>query len=404
MSTFTKRAALSLTACAALTIPALAAPTKTAPTSKLTGVKTVQVTETVSVGDSKGTMLPQEVMTVKILSPSKVWITSTSLTKPADGKIAKPAVFVINGKTQYEYSGRSNKYVKSAAPAPGHDPDVHLVGLYSEANVPLLLGKTVTERHTTKIASKDMLNGKPMRLTTTSYPPEHTEDGKTMTFADKIWTDAKTGLPVRRSMFVTTAGKTLEEERIDFSGWVLNKSIAPAQFAWVPPADATVYVEPKLLAKGAIAPDFAAITPDGKTVHLSDYKGKPVILDFWATWCGPCQLSMPHLEKVYQQIKDKDVAVLGVCVWDQKDAYDKWVKEKQDTYHFQTAFDPAGRGDDSIAGKLYGVSGIPTQYIIDKDGKVMEANVGYDNNDHRLETALNKLGFAVSTDKTASAK
>ena len=140
---------------------------------------------------------------------------------------------------------------------------------------------------------------------------------------------------------------------------------------------------PKLLAVGTEAPDFAATTSDGKTVHLSDFKGKPVVLDFWSTWCGPCQMSMPHLEKVYQQVKDKEVTVLGVCVWDDKAAYDKWIIAKKGIYTFTTAFDPAGRTmDTSIASHLYNVSGIPTQYVIDKDGKIAASSVGYDENGH----------------------
>ncbi len=160
--------------------------------------------------------------------------------------------------------------------------------------------------------------------------------------------------------------------------------------------------EPVLLKPGTPAPDFAAQAPDGSLIHLSDFKGKPVILDFWSTWCGPCQASMPHLEKVYGQVKDQGVAVLGVCVWDQEPAYKTWLKEKKGVYTFPTAFDPAGRGPNSIAHKLYNVSGIPTQYIIDKDGNVAASLVGYDENDHRLEAALGKLGITVKN-QTAQA-
>ena len=157
---------------------------------------------------------------------------------------------------------------------------------------------------------------------------------------------------------------------------------------------------PALLAVGAAAPDFAATTPDGRTVHLSDFKGKPVVLDFWSTWCGPCQMSMPHLEKVYEQVKDKDVVVLGVCVWDDKPAYDKWITAKKGIYTFSTAYDPAGRDNGtSIASHLYHVSGIPTQYVIGKDGNVAASSVGYDEGDHRLETALSKLGVDIAVPK-----
>jgi peroxiredoxin len=153
---------------------------------------------------------------------------------------------------------------------------------------------------------------------------------------------------------------------------------------------------PVLLENGAVAPDFPATTPDGKTVHLSDYKGKPIVIDFWATWCGPCQQSMPHLNKVYKQVKDKDVVVLAVCVADTKEAYDKWVTTNKTTYDFPTAYDPAGRDVKNSSIALYHVSGIPTQFVIDKDGKIAASTVGYGGeDDHKLEAALVKLGVDI---------
>ncbi len=179
----------------------------------------------------------------------------------------------------------------------------------------------------------------------------------------------------------------------------VNAPLTAANFKFTLPPGAHLPTPPAppkpLLANGTPAPDFAAVALDGSTVHLSDYKGKTVVLDFWSTWCGPCQMSMPHLEKVYQQVKDKNVAVLGVCVFDDKAAYDKWVTDKKGTYDFPTAFDPAGRGRNSIASKLYHVSGIPTQYVIDKDGKIVASTVGYDEKGTELEDALKKQGAEI---------
>jgi len=150
---------------------------------------------------------------------------------------------------------------------------------------------------------------------------------------------------------------------------------------------------PALLKAGVPAPDFTAQKAGGGEVKLSDYRGKVVVLDFWATWCPPCQKSMPHLEEVHKALQGQDGVILAVCVWDTRQAFDSWLEANKTKYTYQLAFDPAGRGDNSIAGKLYNVSGIPTTYIIDREGKVVEAIVGYSEGDKRVEEALKKLGL-----------
>jgi thiol-disulfide isomerase/thioredoxin len=126
------------------------------------------------------------------------------------------------------------------------------------------------------------------------------------------------------------------------------------------------------------APDFNLKDFDGNFVKLSDLKGKVVVVDFWATWCGPCKMSFPALQKVVNKYKDNpDILILALDTWErEKSDAEKEQKVKafiaDNKYTFKVLFD-----DLDIVSK-YEVTGIPTKFIIDKNGMIQFKTIGFD--------------------------
>ena len=117
------------------------------------------------------------------------------------------------------------------------------------------------------------------------------------------------------------------------------------------------------------APEFALQQLDGDTVHLSDFRGKVVVMEFWATWCGPCRFSTPSLDAVYRKNRDRGVQMLLINQGEEPDVVRKWVERR-----FQA---PILLDRDGQVGRLYGVRGIPKLFVIDQEGRFAFVHEGY---------------------------
>lgn len=124
------------------------------------------------------------------------------------------------------------------------------------------------------------------------------------------------------------------------------------------------------LAQNSTAPDFTLKDINGRPVSLSQFRGKAVILDFWATWCPPCRQEIPNLVDYYNKNKDK-VAIIGIAVDDDGVKVVKpFVKEFKMTY-------PVVIADAKVQQAYGGIQGIPTKFFISKEGKIVKSSVGY---------------------------
>ena len=122
---------------------------------------------------------------------------------------------------------------------------------------------------------------------------------------------------------------------------------------------------------GAIAPEIALPGVDGTVVSLSSLKGKYVLVDFWASWCGPCRAENPNVVAAYDQFKGKNFTILGVSLDNKKDAWEKAIKD--DNLSWTQVSDL--RGWSSAAAVVYGVQSIPGNFLIDPNGKIVAKNL-----------------------------
>ena len=148
-------------------------------------------------------------------------------------------------------------------------------------------------------------------------------------------------------------------------------------------AQAAERQQPKLgyqltaLAAPLPAPDFTLEDMDAKKFSLKDYRGKVVLLNFWATWCPPCRREMPSMERLHQKFKGRDFVVLALNQMEDGDQVFTFTGDLGVELSFPIVFDK-----DSSVSRAYGVMGLPTTYLIDKKGNVRFRAIGGREFDH----------------------
>ncbi len=144
------------------------------------------------------------------------------------------------------------------------------------------------------------------------------------------------------------------------------------------------------------APDFSLKDVNGQTVRLSDFKGKAVLLDFWATWCGPCKMEIPWFVEFERKYKDRGLTVIGVSMDDDGwEVVKPFLKEMKVNYRVVV-------GNDMTADLYGGIEALPTTFILDREGKVASVHVGLAGK-KEFEDAIEKILDTPATESRASA-
>jgi|SRR5688572_20413200 len=169
----------------------------------------------------------------------------------------------------------------------------------------------------------------------------------------------------------------------------VDQPVAATLFAYTPPPDAREQAPQaagnRVDLTGKDAPSFRAVSLDGKTYNLEELKGKPVLLDFWASWCGPCIRSMPALERLHSDYRAQGLVILGIDVGEKRETVEKFLQTKTMSY-------PVIMGDEAGIPAAYGISVFPTFVMIGPDGKVAATQFGQ--NDAGLTGMVAKTGLS----------
>ena len=132
-----------------------------------------------------------------------------------------------------------------------------------------------------------------------------------------------------------------------------------------------------LLDSPVIAPSFSLGDMEGESHALGDYRGKVILLNFWATWCPPCRHEMPAMERLYQRFRERGFVVLAINQWEDPDHVFAYTGALDVFPSFPILFDPK-----SSVSQEYGVKGLPTSFVIDRKGRLVYRAIGGREFDH----------------------
>jgi TonB family protein len=313
---------------------------------------------------------------------------------------AGTAIQVCDGEKHWNYSPQTNKYSST----PG-TPNPSIL-----FNTAVDLRSLTTGLLSAKFLRQESLaaGGAERFCDVIEAHYERTHQSRNVNFGDvAFWIDHashqvwKTRMPVITELGAPGARTTSIETTL-YSSVRMNQDLPPGTFAFAPPPGATEQDsstgDPRQALLGRPAPDFKLRDLDGEDLQLSALKGKLVLLDFWATWCGPCRMTMPKLNSLYKQFRKKDVMVVGIDENEDEQTVRTFIRKNRYEYPILLPL----RSDPVI--ENYSAHALPTLVLIDKNGVIADYKVGYGREtEEMLKTDLARVSGADYVPPTPAA-
>ncbi len=303
-------------------------------------------------------------------------------------------MMVSDGRQTVIYNAQLRQYVRrkgSADSLPARDPGGGVGGTFIARYATVADGATGAKRLPDETVMLAGTRRECVVLAVSYAPPTHAQMRE---LPRTYWIDKQTHLVLRQRSVVKAdvpqlGGQVEQEENVTFRRALVDRPLPDSLWVFRPPAgsrEVAEFMQPEPGADftGKPAIDFTLKDLKGTPHTLRRLRGKTVLLDFWASWCGPCRMTMPQVAKIHAEYKSRGVEVMSINVGEPAEKAGAYVK--QHGYLFTTLLDV-----DRTVSSQYRVSGIPTLVVIDRAGTVSDYLVGV-RDDVALRAALKKAG------------
>jgi TonB family protein len=335
--------------------------------------------------------------TIKTTTKSTMYRSNPGKTRVESESVpAGPVVTVVsNGEFTWTYSPALKQFMKtSSALGP--------LGLFAGAGAPNLTEYLSAFTNAAKVVREETVevDGKArscwvVETRLGSLPVPAQQNAVVNDAVMTTWMDKQAGLTLRTTMSMklklsTSPSPAEIEMNLKVTSFKIDEPLADSIFDFVPPPDAkevtslsALVTPPRPDLSGKDAPAFDVKALDGTAYSLASLKGKPILLDFWASWCGPCRQAMPALESMNRDYKG--LVILGIDSGEDRETVEKFLKTTPASY-------PTVLSIDSDIMTKYQITAFPTYVLIDSAGKVLAHQIGY-SGEANLRSMLGKAGF-----------